>query len=398
MTARPASPHCVFILCFLAGLCEGYDLLVAGVTAPKFAPALGLNPEQLGWVFSASTLGLFVGALAGGQLADRIGRRAVIIASLILLGLFSIGTALVSDLGGLLAMRFLTGIGLGGTLPNILSMTNEASRPEQATMRVTMLGSAMPFGGALVGAVMMAAPDLDWRAVFLIGGVAPMLVAALMIFALPESPAFRRAATAGSPGKSGVAMALAGDRRLAATLLIWASSFFTALTLYMMINWLPSMLTDRGFVKAEVGGVIMMLTFGGAASGFAFGALTRLGRRGLLYVVTWLGMIASVAGMALAPHDMKPVCAASFGIGFFVSGGQFLLYALTTELYPPPVRGAGVGFAVGVGRLGAVAGPLLAGGLLMADHDAGAVMLAAVPLIAISLASALVLLRRSTPG
>lgn len=393
MTDRPEASHRVFALCFLAGLCEGYDMLVAGVTAPKFAPVFGLNPEQLGWVFSASTLGLFVGALIGGRLADHVGRRAVVIGSLVLLGLFSIGTALVSDLGALLAMRFLTGIGLGGTLPNILALTNESSRPDRATMRVTMLGSAMPFGGALVGALMVAAPNLDWRTVFWIGGLAPLAVAAVMIFALPESRAFSQRAMTGA--RAGVATALAGDRRLLATTLIWASSFFIALTLYMMINWLPSILTDRGFIKAEVGAVIMMLTFGGAASGFVFGALSRLKRRELLYVLTWLGMIASMAGMALAPQDLRLVCAASFGIGFFVSGGQFLLYALATELYPPQVRGTGVGFAVGIGRLGAVAGPLLAGGLLMAQQTAGAVMLAVLPLIVLSLAAALPLLRPS---
>jgi len=393
MTSRPEASRRVFALCFLAGLCEGYDMLVAGVTAPKFAPVFGLTPEQLGWVFSASTFGLFIGALIGGRLADHIGRRAVVIGSLVLLGLFSIATALVSDLTALLAMRFLTGIGLGGTLPNILALTNESSRPERATMRVTMLGSAMPFGGAIVGALMVVAPDLDWRTVYWIGGLAPLIVALVMLFALPESVAFRQRATATAP--TGVITALTGDRRLTASLLIWASSFFTALTLYMMINWLPSMLTGKGFAKPEVGAVIMMLTFGGAASGFVFGVLTRLRRRGLLYVFTWIGMIAGVAGMATAPHNLPLVCAASFAIGFFVSGGQFLLYALSTELYPPQVRGTGVGFAVGIGRLGAVAGPLLAGGLLMANQNASAAMMAVVPLIAVSLAAALPLLRRA---
>jgi len=396
LTARPEGSRRVFALCFLAGLCEGYDMLVAGVTAPKFAPVFALNPEQLGWVFSASTFGLFIGALIGGRLADHVGRRAVVIGSLVLLGLFSIGTALVSDLGALLAMRFLTGIGLGGTLPNILALTNESSRPEQATMRVTMLGSAMPFGGAIVGLLMVAAPDLDWRIVFWVGGLAPLGVAAIMLFALSESQAFRQRAVAAA--RASVATALAGDRRLTASLLIWTGSFFTALTLYMMINWLPLMLTGKGFHKPEVGAVIMMLTFGGAASGFVFGALTRLRRRGLLYVFTWLGMVASVVGMALAPQDLSLICAASFGIGFFVSGGQFLLYALSTELYPLPVRGTGVGFAVGIGRLGAVAGPLLAGGLLMANQNASVVMLAVVPLIFVSLAASLLLVRQAPHG
>ena len=395
MTGRPEASRRVFALCFLAGLCEGYDLLVAAVTVPKFAPVFHLNPQQLGWVFSASTLGLFVGALLGGRLADRVGRRTVVIGSLFLLGVFSIGMALVSEVNALLTMRFLTGLGLGGALPNILALTHESSRPHQAAMRVTMLGSSMPLGGGVVAALLIVAPDLDWRTVFGIGGLAPILVAVLMIFTLPESRAFRERAL--SEVRVNVATALAGDRRLAASLLIWTASFFTAVALYLMINWLPIMLTTKGFVKAEVGAAIMLLTLGGAASGFVFGASTRTRWRALLYGLTWLGMAVSVAGMALAPHDLRLACAASFGIGFFVSGGQFLLNGLAAMLYPPQVRGTGVGFAVGIGRLGAVAGPLLAGGLLMANRETGVVMLAVVPLILIAMTAALALLRQVPP-
>ncbi len=384
----------VFALCFLAGLCEGYDMLVAGITAPKFAPVFGLDPQNLGMVFSASTFGLFVGALTGGRLADYVGRRIVLIVSLIALGIFSIGTALVSDVAALLFMRFLTGLGLGGTLPNILALTNETSPPDRAAMRVTMLGSAMPFGGAIVGILMVAQPDIDWKVVFWIGGLAPLIVAGLVMLFLPESPAFpSRSATLDAP-KTSISMALGGNR-LKLSLLIWLSSFCTALSLYMLINWLPSLLGDKGFDKPDAGKVVMFMTFGGAASGFVFGMLSRAKSKGLLYAGTWLGMVLSVAGMALTGNNLLVGCAASFGIGFFLSGGQFLLYALSTELYPAQVRGTGVGFAVGIGRLGAVAGPLLAGALLGLQQQADTVILAVVPLIVISLAAAWPLISRT---
>ncbi len=384
----------VFVLCFLAGLGEGYDMLVAGIAAPKFAPVFHLDPQHLGLVFSASTFGLFVGAIVGGRLADYVGRRAVIIASLVLLGVFSIATTFAIDTNTLLLLRFLTGLGLGGTLPNILALTNETSKPENAAMRVTMLGSAMPFGGGIVAALTAARPDLDWQTIFRIGGYAPLAVALLMLLALPESPAFRAAKADGAQNnaKTNVAVALGGDKRLGLSFLIWISSFFTALALYMLINWLPSLLVGKGFAKPDASKVIMLLTLGGALSGFVFGLLSRLKARGLLYIGTWIGMALSVVAMAQSGHDLRIACAASFGIGFFISGGQFLLYALATELYPSPVRGTGVGFAVGIGRLGAVAGPLLAGALLMAGRDTSTVMLAVVPLIAVSLAAALPLL------
>lgn len=389
MTTKPASPALVFFLCFIAGLCEGYDLQSAGIAAPKFAPIFHLNPTHLGWVFSASTLGLFIGALTGGRLADRIGRRGVLIASMLIFGLFSIGTALVTDTNSLLLMRFLTGLGLGGAMPNLIALTAEAGKPERAAMRVTMLSSAMPFGGFLVGGLMVARPDIDWKTVFWIGGLAPIAVATLMLFALPESDAFRSNRALGI--RADIPEALAGEKRLSPTLLMWTAAFFTSLALYLLINWLPSLLVSKGFVKTDASKIAMVLTLGGAASGFVFGALARVRRRGLLYLLTWLGMIASVAGMAVVSHTLSLACLAGFGIGFFLSGGGFLLYALATDLYPSSGRATGLGFLVGASRLGAVAGPLLAGTLLTADRDASEVMLSLLPLIGIALVAALFL-------
>jgi AAHS family 3-hydroxyphenylpropionic acid transporter len=389
MTTRTTSPILVFALCFIAGLCEGYDLQSVGIAAPKFAPVFHLDPAHLGWVFSASTFGLFIGALVGGRMADRIGRRGVLIASMLIFGLFSIGTALVSDTNSLLLMRFLTGLGLGGAMPNLIALTAEAGKPERAAMRVTMLSSAMPFGGFLVGTLTVAKPDIDWKAVFWIGGLAPIAVAALMLFTLPESDAFQINRAQGI--RTDIPEALAGDKRLTPTLLMWTAAFFTSLALYLLINWLPSLLVSKGFLKPEASKIIMVLTLGGAASGFTFGALARVRRRGVLYLLTWLGMMASVAGMAVVSHDIALACLAGFGIGFFLSGGGFLLYALATELYPSAGRATGLGFLVGASRLGAVAGPLLAGVLLTADRNASDVMMSLVPLIAVALVAALFL-------
>ncbi len=389
MTQRPSPPALVFFLCFIAGLCEGYDLQSAGIAAPKFAPVFHLDPAHLGWVFSASTFGLFIGALVGGRLADRIGRRGVLIASMLVFGLFSIGTALVPDVNSLLLIRFLTGLGLGGAMPNLIALTAEAGKPERATMRVTMLSAAMPFGGFIVGGLMVAHPEIDWKSIFWIGGLAPIAVAALMVISLPESTAFQIDRALGI--RADIPQALAGDKRMAPTLLMWTAAFFTSLALYLLINWLPSLLVSKGFLKTDASKIAMVLTLGGAASGFVFGALARFRLRGLLYLLTWLGMIVSVVGMALVSHTLPLACLAGFGIGFFLSGGGFLLYAFATELYPSAGRATGFGFLVGASRLGAVAGPLLAGILLTADRNAGDVMLSLVPLIAIALIAALFL-------
>ncbi len=376
----------VFALCFAAGLCEGYDLQCAGMAAPKFAPVFHLDPAHLGTVFAASTLGLFIGALAGGRAADTIGRRGVLIAALLVFGLFSIGTACVTTPGLLMLMRFLTGVGLGAAMPNLIALTAEAGKPESAGARITMLSSAMPFGGFLAGALMVARPDIDWKSVFWIGGLAPVAIAVPMLFALPESQVFRANQAARTRVDIGATLGTQG--RIGVTLLMWAAAFFTSLALYLLINWLPSLLVGKGFLRADASKVAMVLTLGGAASGFAFAALMRVKQKGWLYAATWLGMILSVAGMAIPGHSLLPACITGFGCGFFLSGGGFLLYAQASALYPAAGRGTGVGFLVGVSRLGAVAGPLLAGWLLTADRTPGEVLLALVPLIGAALVAA----------
>lgn len=367
----------VFALCFAAGMCEGYDLMVAGVAAPRFAPVFGLGPGQIGWVF---------GAILGGRLADIVGRRPVLVVSLLVMGGFSIASALVTDLNSLLAMRFLTGIGLGGALPNILAMVNETSPAGKTATRVTMLGSAMPVGGMALGLLTVVIPDLPWKTMFWLGGISPILVAFACQLLLPP---FAPRACGADRGGIGIGFALAGEGRGLPTLLLWITTLCVSISVSMLINWLPSLMIGRAFDTASTGRIVMMLTLGGAASGFAFGLLARGLRPGLVNVAAWAGMIASVALMLAAQRSEAAAAAASFGLGFFLSGGQFLLYGLTTDLYPQAVRGTGTGFAVGVGRFGAVLGPLLAGVLLARTGNADHALLSLLPLLILSFATIL---------
>ena len=373
----------VFALCFAAGMCEGYDLLVAGVAAPRFAPVFGLGPQQIGWVFGAAGIGLLIGAVIGGRLADLVGRRPVLVVSLLVMGLFSIASALVSDLPMLLAMRFLTGLGLGGALPNILAMVNETSPAGKTATRVTMLGSAMPVGGAVLGFLTVIVPGLSWQTMFWLGGISPIIVAAACHFLLPPFPA----RSTGEKDTASIPFALAGEARGLPTALLWVTTLCVAISVSMMINWLPSLMIAREFSGPATGRIVMMLTLGGAASGFAFGLLARSMRASIVYVAAWGGMIASVLLMLVARHSETMAAAASFGLGFFLSGGQFLLYGIATDLYPRAVRGTGTGFIVGVGRFGAVLGPLLAGVLLARTGDASDAILSLLPLLLLSFAS-----------
>jgi MFS family permease len=265
MIERSVSAGRVFALCFAAGLCEGYDMLVAGVAAPRFAPVLGLGPQQIGGVFGAAGLGLLLGALIGGRMADLVGRRPVLVISLLVLGVFSIASAFAGDLPSLLAMRFLAGLGLGGALPNLLALVNETSPPDRAATRVTMLGSAMPFGGACLGMLMVVMPGLTWQAMFWIGGIAPIVVAVACQLLLPRFPAGRPDRTRGSIA---VGYALGGERRALRTALLWITTLCVAISVAMLVNWLPSLMISRDFAGPSTARIVMMLTLGGAASGF----------------------------------------------------------------------------------------------------------------------------------
>jgi len=378
MRRQPDRLSLIFPLGCLAALVEGYDLQSAGLTAPKFAPIFHLDPAHLSWVFTANTIGLFIGAVFGGRMADHIGRRAVLIASMLVFGVFSIATAVSPDSPSLIAMRFLTGLGLGGALPNLIALTAESSTPDRAATRVTLLSAAMPGGGDIASALLAFIPSLDWRVIFWLGGMAPIAIACVMWAVLPESPAFRH----GDPAdRTKTLAALTKEGRTATTLRLWAAFFLTLMVLYLLLNWLPVLLVSKGYSKPEAAMVALSFTVGGVLGSLIIGRLARQARRWRVYLATWIGMALSMGGLGLIGHTLPLGLLAGFCVGVFVNGGQFLLYGLSAEPYPAALRGTGVGFAVGVGRFGSIAGPLFAGWLLTSGKDAGTVLIGVVPLI-----------------
>lgn len=396
--ARTRGNAATFLLCFVAALIEGYDLQAAGVTAPRFAPEFGLSPAQLGWVFSSNTIGLFIGAALGGWMADRIGRKTVLVGSMVTFGLFTLGTAVATDTSMLIWMRFLTGLGLGGAMPNLIALSAETGSTANRATKVTMLTAGIPFGGGIAGGIVFLVPEVDWRTVFVIGGVAPIVAALAMVFWLRESRGYLAArADRGAvrePMLKGVSAVLFGERRAAATLLSWASFFFTLLVLYLLLNWLPSLLIGKGFTRPEAVLASLMFTLGGGVGAIVLGAVARLGHERLLYFVTYVAMAAALATLAAIGHDFALALVASAVAGVFVVGSQFLLYGLCATLYPVRERGTGVGWAVAVGRLGSVAGPALAGAMLAAGRPPSDVFYMILPAIGVALVAVMLLVWR----
>ncbi|MGK8932413.1 3-(3-hydroxy-phenyl)propionate transporter MhpT [Pluralibacter gergoviae] len=359
-------------LCFMVALMEGLDLQAAGIAAVGMAQAFSLDKMQMGWIFSAGILGLLPGAMAGGVLADRIGRKRVLTASVLLFGLFSVVTALAWNYPTLLLARLMTGVGLGAALPNLIALTAEAAGPRLRGTAVSLMYCGVPIGAALAAALGFFGLARAWQTVFWVGGIVPLLLVPALLRWLPESQAFS------ASRKAAPLRALLAPESAAATLLLWLSYFFTLLVVYMLINWLPMLLVDQGFSASEAAGVMFVLQFGAASGTLLLGALMDRLSPLAMSVLIYTGMLASLLALGCA-SSLSGMLVSGFVAGLFATGGQSVLYALAPQFYRTEIRATGVGTAVAVGRLGAMTGPLLAGKMLALGTGTVGVMTASAP-------------------
>ncbi|MBI6795374.1 3-(3-hydroxy-phenyl)propionate transporter MhpT [Pseudomonas syringae] len=380
------------VLCFIVALIEGFDLQAAGTAAAGLRQTFALDPKMMGWVFSAGIIGLLPGAFFGGWIADRIGRKKILVSAVLLFGVFSLSTAYVESFSGLLLVRFMTGLGLGAALPNLIALCAEAVSERHRGLAISVMYAGVPLGGALAAVVAMFTSE-HWQTTFIIGGLVPLLVVPLMILLLPESSAFRQQTSAGSVRHSS-ATALFSEGRARTTLALWLGYFFTLTVMYMLLNWLPSLLIGQGFSKPQAGMVQMLFNIGGALGSLLGGLLLDRCNGIKVVLFVYAGLLAALAGVGLSV-GIVPMAIAGFAAGVFVIAAQLVLYALAPPSYPTSVRATGVGAAVAIGRLGSVAGPLAAGQLLGAGAGTAGVLLATSPGLVIAALAAITVLSRS---
>ncbi len=383
--AEPARPQTMITLalCAAAALLEGFDNQSMGVAAPRVVAEFGLSPGWAGFVFSSATFGLFLGAAAGGRIADYLGRKRALIASLLLFGLFSLLTAMALGAGSLSAARFLTGLGLGGAMPNFISLSSESAHAQRRVSAVTLVMAGMPFGGALSAIMSLSASiGWSWRWIFAVGGAAPLILALIMMRWLPEQAQFSGAARVrGSPQVQSVRTVLFASDRAATTLMLWVAFFFTQLVLLLMLNWLPSLVIGLGFTRTQASAASVCFGLSGSLGSALLGPLHAGKSRRWWVAATYGGMAVALAAVASVGTAFWMIAAACAFAGIFIIGAQLILFALAPLYYHAAIRGTGVGAAVAVGRLGSVVGPLFAGGLLASGGGSAAVLMAIVPFV-----------------
>lgn len=391
--SQKGSPALTVLLCFIVALLEGIDIQSAGIAGPGIAAAFNLDKSQMGWVFSTSILGLLPGAFLGGLLADRIGRKYVLITSVLLFGVFSLITTTTWELNGLLAARLMTGVGLGAALPNLIALSSESADDSTRATAVSLMYCGVPLGGALASLVSVLGGVDNWKLVFHLGGWAPLLVAPLLYVLLPESAAYQTGKQSGTAPRISVWHGLFRQRQASVTLLLWGSCFFTLTVVYMLLNWLPSLLIGQGFTRPQAGMVQLLLNLGMATGSILAGLLLDRWRASLLVGLVYTGILGALLALGHS-SSFASMLLAGFAAGFFVLAAQLILYALAPQLYPAQIRATGVGSAVAIGRLGSISGPLIAGQMLATGAGTSGLMLAASPGILIAAFGVIALLRQ----
>jgi len=401
-TSSQATIGLTILLCFFSALFEGFDVQSAGVAAPRLALALHLDDHLLKWVFSANIFGLLVGAIIGGRLADSIGRKRVLVMSMIAFGIFSLGSALVHTVGPLILMRLLTGLGLGGAMPNMLALAAENSPPDRRGLAIALMYCGMPLGGAMASLTSMF-DAVSWQQIFYIGGFAPLLAAPLLAWVLPESRGFqalqhadaRESAAKPVRSRFSIWFALFGEGRAGNTLLLWAAYGLTLLVMYLLLNWLPTLLHRLGLTRPQASAAQIFFNVGGAAGSVLIGFLLDRSRRLLTVSVTYACMCAALLALALLQPQLLLTSIVVFCCGTTLIGAQAIIYVSAPVCYATAFRGTGVGSAVAIGRLGSVAGPLVAGVLLGAGYSVSTLLLFLMPFILVGGAAAVVITRRT---
>jgi AAHS family 4-hydroxybenzoate transporter-like MFS transporter len=382
----------VFVLTMASLVMDGFDVQAMGYVAPAIIAEWGINPSLLGPVFAAANVGVLIGSLVFSVVADKIGRRPVLVGATLFFAAMSLATATAQDVTQLLWLRFIAGIGMGCIIPNSTALIGEYSPARSRVTLMMCITVGFTIGAALGGFVAAwMIPAFGWQSVFVFGGAVPMVVALFMIWGLPESlrllalrrrgrPALARWVkeldphvhvddatefVVDEPSRGGMPFVhLFREGRGVATLLLWVINFMNLLVLYSVANWLPTVITGMGYQQQTAVLVGAVLQTGGAIG--TFGLAWLIARRGFLPMLigTFAVATVSIAFIGQPGLSLLLLTIIVFVAGWCIVGGQPGINALSATFYPTELRSTGVGWGLGIGRIGGIVGPLIGGVLL----------------------------------
>jgi benzoate transport len=396
---------------------DGFDVLSISFASPGIARDWGIDKATLGWVLSMELFGMAAGSLLLGGVADKVGRRPTILGCLIAMAVGMFGAAHSRGVADLLPWRLLTGLGIGGTLAAINAAAAELSSRRWRSFAMALMVIGYPLGGVIGGLmVQRLLASGGWRSVFVAGGWATAAFLPIVWWLVPESVAFldrRRApgaleqinrilarfghaaaSTLSAPHPQGERRSLADIFKpalLATTVLVTFAYFAHITSFYFIVKWVPKIVVDMGFAPQAAAGVLTWVSLGGAIGGAIFGLIaTRIGLRPLT-VITLLAGSLMIAWFGRGAPDLDSLKSTLAVTGLFTNAAIAGFYLLFARVFPTHVRATGTGFAIGVGRGGAVLAPIMAGYLLnaglalkiVASIMAGGSLLAAVALLAL---------------
>ena len=387
---RPVQMLAVTI-CVIINMLDGFDVLVMSFTAPVIADEWGLEPQSIGVLLSSGLFGMAAGSLFIAPLADRIGRRNIILICLVIISLGMVASSLTNSVSQLAITRVLTGLGIGGMLASITTITAEYSSEKRQGFAISLVQSGYPIGatiGGTIAAFLIVA--YGWRSVFIFGALCSAAMIPIVYRFLPESMEYlleRKPENAlekinalrqrlGEPSldslpdaqarseQKGSVLSLVASPLRAATLLMWSAFFMVMLSFYFVLSWTPTLLADAGLrVEEGISGAVLM-NIGGIVGGTSLGYLTA---KFSAHRLTGFYMVMCAMFMVLfglLEVSLSIMLMVGFVIGFFVFGSMIGLYSIAPDIYSTSIRNTGMGWAIGIGRLGAIIGPSAAGFLL----------------------------------
>lgn len=397
---RPAA--IVVAMIAVALVLDGLDAQALGLAIPALMTEWGHTRADFSPVAAGSLIGMAIGATFGGVVGDRIGRRTALIASMTLFGVATGLATLTHGLGSFGALRALAGIGLGATLPNAGALIAEFTPARHRSIGMSIAMLSQPVGSMSAGLLAAALlEDHGWRSLFVVGSAAPIALALIFLWRLPESPSFlasRGIARADLP-RASLGALLAPERRRD-TLLCWLACFLSLIALYSVLSWMPAMLAAERLPLSFTGTAIAIFSVGGIVGSLGCGLLvTKLGSRVAQGVIGATGILAGIALIALFRAGTATPFAISLlmpFIGVGAAGTQTTLYAVGAYLYPTQLRATGLGALLGIGRLGAVASAWIGASAVDAGGAVGFFLLFAAAILAATITCTLI--RRSVPS